>query len=461
MSSHGRDSTSTDVVVVGAGTAGCTVAARLAGDHGLTVTLVERGDVSQERPPVDPFPAIAAGCGIERVAIADVPGSVAAGTWAAARVGGGGAVNGMLTERPRPVDFEAWADVHGCGDWTWSNVSADVDAATRSMPTMPAPLGPVGAALMRAEPHARPASLSLRLDATGTLCRVSGVDLVADAMADGRVRLLGATAEALDVDERGVTVVTDRGPVRGRAVVLCAGTLRTPALLATAGTTSRRLGGGLMNHLGVMLAVDRGPGGAGGGVPPVTAVCDIDADGHADTADGEGGRIGQVIAFEHIDASRRWSGVAAVLLRTRSRGRLESRDGTVSVRMDVADDDIRSLTAVVRRALAVAASDAVAGIGRVMPEDAAAVPTLLGASDPELEAWVRGNVWHVSHAVGTCAMGPDGTESVTDQRGRVRGHESLWVADASLMPGIVGVHPQLTVAAVAHRIAGFVAGSLA
>ncbi|MET0374791.1 MAG: GMC family oxidoreductase N-terminal domain-containing protein [Rhizorhabdus sp.] len=58
-------------------------------------------------------------------------------------------------------------------------------------------------------------------------------------------------------------------------------------------------------------------------------------------------------------------------------------------------------------------------------------------SPAEIDAWVRRFVGTAMHPVGSCAMGT-GTEAVCDARLRVRGLEGLRLADASVMPRIVG-----------------------
>ena len=58
-------------------------------------------------------------------------------------------------------------------------------------------------------------------------------------------------------------------------------------------------------------------------------------------------------------------------------------------------------------------------------------------------------------------MGSDPDTSVCDPRGAVRGTESLYVADASLLPTSVGVNPMMTIIACATHVAGDVAGELA
>ncbi|WP_338608624.1 GMC family oxidoreductase [Pelagibacterium nitratireducens] len=57
------------------------------------------------------------------------------------------------------------------------------------------------------------------------------------------------------------------------------------------------------------------------------------------------------------------------------------------------------------------------------------------------------------HQAGTCRMGSDSRQSVTDSYGRVWGHDNLFVADASLHPTNGGFNPVLTVMALAFRSA--------
>jgi choline dehydrogenase-like flavoprotein len=58
------------------------------------------------------------------------------------------------------------------------------------------------------------------------------------------------------------------------------------------------------------------------------------------------------------------------------------------------------------------------------------------------------------HLMGTARLGADPASSVCDPYGAVRDTDRLYVADASLFPGPVAVNPQLTVMALATRVAG-------
>lgn len=59
------------------------------------------------------------------------------------------------------------------------------------------------------------------------------------------------------------------------------------------------------------------------------------------------------------------------------------------------------------------------------------------ADDEKLEAFVRGIANTSYHGCGTCRMGPDGDAgAVVDQRLAVRGAQNLWIGDASVFPQV-------------------------
>ncbi|MCC7441017.1 MAG: GMC family oxidoreductase [Bdellovibrionales bacterium] len=58
-----------------------------------------------------------------------------------------------------------------------------------------------------------------------------------------------------------------------------------------------------------------------------------------------------------------------------------------------------------------------------------------------------------AHLMGGCRMGDDSGGSVTDSWGKVHGLDGVYVADASLFPAAVEVNPYLTVMALADRVA--------
>jgi choline dehydrogenase-like flavoprotein len=75
--------------------------------------------------------------------------------------------------------------------------------------------------------------------------------------------------------------------------------------------------------------------------------------------------------------------------------------------------------------------------------------------------WEAGRVQlFTAHPMGGCAMGGDEEGSVTDADHRLRAHENVFVVDGSVLPTGLGVNPQLTIFALAHRAAAIVARAL-
>ncbi|MEM7404820.1 MAG: GMC family oxidoreductase N-terminal domain-containing protein [Pseudomonadota bacterium] len=114
-----------DYIVVGAGSAGCVVATRLA-EAGAEVVLLEAG-------PADRHPMIHIPAGIrsllENPAVNwNYKSEPEAGTdqraiaWPRGRVlGGSSSINGMLYVRGNPQDYNTWSQM-GCRGWSWDEV---------------------------------------------------------------------------------------------------------------------------------------------------------------------------------------------------------------------------------------------------------------------------------------------------------------------------------------------------
>ena len=74
-------------------------------------------------------------------------------------------------------------------------------------------------------------------------------------------------------------------------------------------------------------------------------------------------------------------------------------------------------------------------------------------SDDNLDAWLLEHVTTCQHISGTCKMGPSSDPmAVVDQYGRVRGLEGLRVADASIMPDVVRANTNATSIMIGERI---------
>ena len=88
---------------------------------------------------------------------------------------------------------------------------------------------------------------------------------------------------------------------------------------------------------------------------------------------------------------------------------------------------------------------------RINPDDAAL------ASDNALDEWLMRSVSTMHHISCTAKMGPDSDPmAVVDQHGRVKGMQSLRVVDGSIMPDCTRANTNVPIMMMAERIADFI-----
>jgi choline dehydrogenase len=148
--------------------------------------------------------------------------------------------------------------------------------------------------------------------------------------------------------------------------------------------------------------------------------------------------------------------VACVLLHPASRGRvsLRSADPTAAPRILLnllqAPEDRAALTRIIRFARRFFATAAAQELVREETQPGAALQ-----SDAELDAYLRANVRTAMHPVGSCAMGQNDA-AVVDAELKVRGLTGLRIADASVMPTIVGGNTNAPVIMIAEKAADLI-----
>src|SRR6516164_3265115 len=118
--------TSADYIVVGGGSAGCAVAARLSEDPNARVLLIEAG--GRDRSPYLHLPVTYYKTtgpqftwGFKTTEQRHQDNIVT--PFAQARVlGGGSSINAQVYMRGTPIDYDSWKDNFGCPGWGYSDV---------------------------------------------------------------------------------------------------------------------------------------------------------------------------------------------------------------------------------------------------------------------------------------------------------------------------------------------------
>ena len=457
-----------DVVVVGAGSAGSVIAARLSADPDCAVTVVEAGTgaatasadghrlpIGADSPLVHRY----------RARLTDHPErwvSLVRGK----TVGGSGAVNGGYFCRAVAGDFDGYR-VPG---WGWPEVlghyraietdldftgpahgdsgpipvrrnrefagvtAAFVDAAQRlgypwiadlndAGPVLPTGFGAVPQNIVDGV-RIGPGAAYLRPALTRPNLR-----LLTETRA---VRLRIVTGRAVGVD-----TVGPHGPatVTAHRIVLCAGAIESAHLLMLSGVGDEQMlraagvdvvaplavGEGFTDHPEWLIPVDW----PAAGDRTVLEVVLSTADGIEIRPYTRG--FDAMMGFGGAETPQ----VGVALMRPRSRGRvsLVSADPSVAPRIDHHYDADPADLAALRRG-------------------AELVGELAGVALPDEPVWSTSQ-----HLCGTAPLG-----AVVDARCRVHGIDGLWVADGSVLPAIPSRGPHATIAMIGHRAAEFLTG---
>ncbi len=385
-------------LIVGGGTAGCVLAARLSEDADNHVTLIEAG---AERGPraVSYLDDLAEPGGIWDGLVASDGGSGRRPYPQGRGLGGSSAVGGGVLSAAGDVDLDRLPLAR--------RVVGDDE------------LGVIDHALLRTCRDAAVVTLSQQSTAEAYLGRARShpnVEVITNrAVATVRVRNRRATG-VTDVD--GESIAADR-------VVLAAGALHSPALLLRSGIDTPAVGEGLRDHVGrvVELTLDTST--------------DVDAHGLVTGVVLRRGVI-EVVAMNHLGPPR--PGQAALLV-----GLLANqRRGTVRLDAERPEDptaepdvDFGPL----------GDADAVRlASGVEMVEE---MLTTTPFADIVADARVVDGFGGYAHATSTCAIG-----TVVDEHGAVVGYEDLFVADASVLPTTPPSGTYLPVVILAERLAG-------
>ena len=501
-----------DIVIVGAGSAGCVMAARLAQDAGRQVVLIEAGgdtpSMRVRQPNQWPLlwddaenwgysTTLQSGLGLRSIPF---PRGKA--------LGGTSAINAMVAMRGDPADFDNWRDLGNPG-WGWSDVlpyfkrlEDHVLGAsalhgvggplTVSAQSSPSPITQAFIEAALACGHRRNHDFNgEHLDGAG-LYHVSirngercstAVAYLATTMERPNLRVI-PRARILRVhfegDRAAGVDMWDGSQLRrvhaNQEVILCAGAIDTPKLLMLSGVgdpiklhshgiTVRHdlpaVGLNLCDHVQTptVFALKRPIATA-----PTSILVEAGLFMKRAEADNEFGADLQFFAIPQIPLTTAASGPAPAMVlsaytcRPQSRGqvRLRSADPLDSPIIDPNylshPDDLALQIEGIRMARKIAAAEPLAAL---LHHEVS--PGANATSDAALGAVARISSATAWHPVGTCRMG-SGPDAVVDAKLRVHGLRNLRVVDASVMPQITSANTNLPTIMLAEKAADLVAG---
>jgi choline dehydrogenase-like flavoprotein len=294
-----------------------------------------------------------------------------------------------------------------------------------------------------------------------------GVTYVPKAWEAGATTYVNTRARSFVID-RGRVHAVEAETVSGRRLrvscdlaVLAAGTIHTPLFLRRQGIdeVSGQIGRNLSLHpaTGVRALMDERID-MWSGVPQSYYIDEFADEGiMLEGAAGTPDTLASALPYfgedhrELMDACRNLSQFG-LMVSDSSRGTVRELVGRPHIRYSLNRDD----TAKFKRGIEILSEIYwAAGAKRVYPP-IASVPEL-GPGDMErlrsLELQPSELALMAFHPLGTCRMGANPMQAPVDPAGRLRGYEGLYIADGSIVPSSLGVNPQITIMALATRIA--------
>jgi choline dehydrogenase len=495
-----------DYVIVGAGSAGCVLAARLSEDPAARVLLLEAGgEGSGVEAIADPrlWPANAktdVDWGYDTEA---QPGTGRRHPFLRGRViGGSSAINGMIFLRGDPAVYDAWASAGNPG-WDFESVlpyfmrsetaqGRDRDFRGSEGPLRPTPAErphPIALSFVDAcleaghswadDPNgARPDGVALhdlnivdgRRQSAADAYLTASVRARPNLTIEPRTRAVRLLLESCRCAGVGVVAGGEQRDIRAAAeVILSAGAIDTPRLLMLSGIGAADE----LTEIGIDVAVDLPAVGRNlqdhtvtGLVYEARRTISPGTANHGEASLRRRSSPAQPVADLHLlmcdvpitsmPAPANCCTVLVGNLRPVSRGvtRLTSADPTrpplIAPNFLGEESDVEKVLVGLAAAREIVARPAFGdwGLREVLPgSDAVARHALI--------PFVRAATETYNHAGGTCRMGR-GDDSVVDSTLTVHGVESLRIADASIMPTMPNANTHATVVMIGEKAADLI-----
>ena len=506
-----------DVIVVGGGSAGSVVAARMAEDPDTTVLLLEAGT---DYPDLANLPEDIQN-GHTRTAedersehnwalrgtITEEQGEIHVAQGKV--IGGGGSINGQVFLRGIPQDFDDWAS-WGNEEWSYTKVlpyfrkaETDLDIKDDFHGTDgPLPISRrVGETWPVIQSAFHTACLQNGFDTTDDMNGVepTGVGVVPMNNQKG-VRMSTAIthlapmrhhlnltirgnvfARKILIENRQVTgVEVESGgevfTVESNKVVLSAGALKSPHILMLSGIGPKDQ----LDEYGIDVLQNTPGVGANLRNHPISPISFRVKEGIKLQPDASGVRIALRYTAKGSDDSNDMMMTTSSLFSPFTGEMLPDRIGRIScvielpagagfVRLNSADpavqpkfdyryfshpEDMRRMRDGIRLAVKMLETDAYKDVS-----DGRVTPTEeILADDDALDLWIRQTVGSARHVSGTCKIGPDSDPmAVVDQQCRVKGLQGLWIADSSVMPQVPRANANATAIMIGERVAEWAA----
>ena len=506
-----------DVIVVGGGSAGSVVAARMAEDPDTTVLLLEAGT---DYPDLANLPEDIQN-GHTRTAedersehnwalrgtITEEQGEIHVAQGKV--IGGGGSINGQVFLRGIPQDFDDWAS-WGNEEWSYTKVlpyfrkaETDLDIKDDFHGTDgPLPISrKVGETWPVIQSAFHTACLQNGFDTTDDMNGVepTGVGVVPMNNQKG-VRMSTAIthlapmrhhlnltirgnvfARKILIENRQVTgVEVESGgevfTVESNKVVLSAGALKSPHILMLSGIGPKDQ----LDEYGIDVLQNTPGVGANLRNHPISPISFRVKEGIKLQPDASGVRIALRYTAKGSDDSNDMMMTTSSLFSPFTGEMLPDRIGRIScvielpagagfVRLNSADpavqpkfdyryfshpEDMRRMRDGIRLAVKMLETDAYKDVS-----DGRVTPTEgILTDDDALDLWIRQTVGSARHVSGTCKIGPDSDPmAVVDQQCRVKGLQGLWISDSSVMPQVPRANANATAIMIGERVAEWAA----